>query len=135
MYSHKFRNRFARSRCHVFLPEPLLALLWCELIKGLGLLLSQKGFMVIVKVFVIIVVSDAEGFVWVNTFLLLCGFAGGIHHTESKAHHKWSQLHPVYVQTSRRGVIHKQTTKSYDYCAQTVHSDTNGVLHTRRTAL
>lgn len=51
--------------------------------------------MVIVKVLVVIVLSVAEGFVMVNTVLFLCGFAGGINHTESKAHDKWPQLHPV----------------------------------------
>lgn len=75
------------------LPKPLLALLWCELVEGLGLLLSQKGFMVIVKVLGVIVFSVTKWFVLVNALLLFRGFAGGINHTESKAHDKWPQLH------------------------------------------
>lgn len=50
--------------------------------------------MVIVKVLAVVVLQAAESKVVVNA-VLLGGFAGGVNHTEGKAHEKWSQLHPV----------------------------------------
>lgn len=50
--------------------------------------------MVIVKVLAVVVFPAAERKVVVNA-VLLGGFAGGVNHTEGKAHDKWSQLHPV----------------------------------------
>lgn len=80
------------------LPKPLFTLLWCELIKGLSLLLSKKCFMVIIKVVCIFMFFVTKGLVMVNTILLLCRFARGIYHTESKEQsNKWTQLHPGYV--------------------------------------
>lgn len=80
------------------LPKPLFTLLWCELIKGLSLLLSKKCFMVIIKVVCIFMFFVTKGLVMVNTILLLCRFASGIYHTESKEQsNKWTQLHPGYV--------------------------------------
>lgn len=76
-------------------PESLLAFLRCELVKRFGLLLSQKGFVVVIKVLGIVVFQVAEGVIVVNTVLLLCGFAGSINHTEGKAHNKRPQLHLV----------------------------------------
>lgn len=76
------------------LPESLFALLWRELLKGLGLLLSQEGFVVIVKVLAVVMLAAAEGEVVVDA-VLFGGLAGGINHAEGKAHEEWSQLHPV----------------------------------------
>ena len=80
------------------LPEPLLALLWGQLVERLGLLLPQKGFVVIVKVVAVVVVPVTEKLIVMNPVLLLRGLAGGVHHTEGKAHHKGPQLHLLYPQ-------------------------------------
>lgn len=101
----------------MLLPEPLLALFWCELVKSLSLFLSQKGFMVIVKVLSIIVLSAAERFIVVHTVLLVCGFAGGVNHAESKTHDEWPQLHPVHVQApSRAGVWRGEKKSPKSHC-------------------
>lgn len=39
----------------VSLPEPVLALLWGELVKCFGLLFAQKGLMVVLEAFIIFV--------------------------------------------------------------------------------
>ena len=80
------------------LPEPLLALLWGQLVERLGLLLPQKGFVVVVKVVAVVVVPVTEKLIVMNPVLLLRGLAGGVHHTEGKAHHKGPQLHLLYPQ-------------------------------------
>lgn len=84
------------------LPEPLLAFLRGELVKSFGLLLSQKSFVVVVEVLGIVVFQVAEWVIVMNTALLLGGFAGGINHTEGKAHNKWPQLHPANKHCSNK---------------------------------
>lgn len=116
-YKHPPMTLKKKKQKTVLLPEPLLALFWCELIKSLSLFLSQKGFMVIVKVLSIIVLSAAERFIVVHTVLLVCGFAGGVNHAESKTHDEWPQLHPVHVQApSRAGVWRGEKKSPKSHC-------------------
>lgn len=94
----------------MLLPESLFALLRCELLKGLGLLLSQESLVVIVKVLAVVMLPAAEGKVVVDA-VLFGGFAGGINHAEGKAHDEWSQLHPVSTAVRLVEEVNRGTTK------------------------
>lgn len=82
--------------CVGVLPQSLFALFRCELIEGLGLILSKKRFMVIIKVICVVMVAVAKQVVMNDTVLLVDGgFTGSVHHAQRKTHDQRPQRHTL----------------------------------------
>lgn len=65
-------------------PESPFALLWGEVVEGFGLILTQKGFMVVVIVFVVVMFKAAERFFFMDSTLSLCWFAAAVDDAEDE---------------------------------------------------
>lgn len=79
----------------VFIPESLFALLGCELVEGLGLLLAEEGLVVVVEVLLVVVLLVTERGVVMDSVLLLHGFGGDVSHTKRHAQQQQPEIHPA----------------------------------------
>lgn len=79
----------------VFIPEPLFALFWCELVKSFGLLLAEEGFVVVVEILLIVVLLVAERSIVMDSVLFLHRFSGDVSYTKRNAQQQRPEIHPV----------------------------------------
>lgn len=67
-------------------PESVSALLWSEVVEGLGFVMSQKSFVVVVVVFFVVVLKLAERLFMMNASLPLCGLTVAVDNAEDETH-------------------------------------------------
>ena len=69
--------------------------------------------MVVLEAFSVYVLPAAQRSLMVTALLLLCGLAGGVDHTEGKAHQQW----PDHSLKKGEGkIVKREATNQQQYC-------------------
>lgn len=104
-------------------PESALALLWRKLLEGFGLLLSQKCFVVVVKVFLVVMLKGAQRLLMMNPTFPLCGLtAAADYHSKDEEHKHWTHHPDTHCDTHTKT---QTQTHTYTYTCTHAHPPTH----------